>query len=247
MNRLDPDRGERGRATFLADLVHERLHRALVAGDYARDERLPSENALAERFEVSRPVVRDALRRLRDEGLVYSRQGSGSYARGGAPKTTLAFAPLETIADLQRCYEFRVTLEPEAAALAADRRGAADLAAIEAALTLMRDAALRRHHREDADFSFHLAITAAANNQYFQTAMQALEDHIAIGMKFHGLSLRTQRDGLDHVLDEHATILEAIRAGDPDAARRGMFDHVAKSRDRLFEGRQLDLSTQPEA
>ncbi len=242
MNRIERDRPDRGKTTILADFVHDRLRRAIEAGDYAQDERLPSENALALEFEVSRPVVRDALRKLREEGMVYSRQGSGSYVRGIAVKAPLAFAPLETIADLQRCYEFRLTIEPAAAALAAERRRGTDLAAIETALNLLRDATQRRSHREDADFGFHLAITTAANNQYFQTAMQALKDHIAVGMKFHGLSLQNVRGGLDHVLDEHAAIFAAIEGRAPDAAREAMYRHVAGSRDRLFEGRQLDLS-----
>jgi GntR family transcriptional regulator, transcriptional repressor for pyruvate dehydrogenase complex len=149
---------------------------------------------------------------------------------------------LETIADLQRCYEFRLTIEPVAAALAAGRRSDADLAEIEKLLQMMRDATARRNHREDADFGFHLAITAAANNQYFETSMRALKEHIAIGMKFHGLSLQTVRGGLDHVLDEHADIFAAIRNGEAETARLAMAAHVAGSRDRLFEGRLLDLS-----
>lgn len=239
MTSIDTDRG---RSTLLADFVFERLQRAIVMGDYGEDDRLPSENALAEQFEVSRPVVRDALRRLREQGLIYSRQGSGSYVRAVGAKKSLAFQPLETIADLQRCYEFRLTIEPVAAALAAERHRAADIEAIGTALQLMRDATERRSHREDADFGFHLAITAAANNQYFETAMRALKDHIAVGMKFHGLSLQSVRGGLDHVLDEHTAIFEAVRRGDAAAARAAMAGHVTGSRDRLFEGRLLDLS-----
>ena len=110
-------------------------------------------------------------------------------------------------------------------------------------LQLMRDATERRSHREDADFGFHLAITTAANNQYFETSMRALREHIAVGMKFHGLSLQTVRGGLDHVLDEHAAIHDAIRRGDAEAARAAMASHVGGSRDRLFEGRLLDLSS----
>jgi GntR family transcriptional repressor for pyruvate dehydrogenase complex len=247
VNRIEGGASDRGRSTLLADFVFERLNRAITMGDYGEDDRLPSENALAEQFEVSRPVVRDALRRLRERGLVYSRQGSGSYVRGSGQKKPLAFAPLETIADLQRCYEFRLTIEPAAAALAAERHGEADIADIGNALQLMRDATERRSHREDADFGFHLAITTAANNQYFETAMRALKEHIAVGMKFHGLSLRTVRGGLDHVLQEHTTIFEAIRDRNAVAARQAMLAHVTGSRDRLFEGRLLDLSSRREA
>jgi GntR family transcriptional repressor for pyruvate dehydrogenase complex len=150
---------------------------------------------------------------------------------------------LETIADLQRCYEYRLTFEPEAAALAALRRGDDNIAEIGNLLQVMRDATERRNHREDADFGFHLAITRAANNQYFETSMRALRDHIAVGMKFHGLSLQTVSGGLDHVLEEHTAIFDAIKRKDGEKARSAMKAHVKGSRDRLFEGRLLDLSS----
>lgn len=231
------------RSMLLADVVHDRIRRAIVDGQYPDGARLPGENDLARQFEVSRPVVRAALKRLRDEGLVISRQGSGSYVAAPGEQKMLAFQPVETIADLQRCYEFRLTIEPAAAALAATRRSEAQLAEIARFLALLRDATERRSHREDADFSFHLTITAASNNQYFETSMRALRDHIAVGMKFHGLSLQTVRGGLDHVLDEHTAIFDAIRTGQAEAARVAMLNHVTGSRDRLFEGRLLDLSS----
>jgi len=230
------------RSVLLADVVHDRIRRAISDGEYPDGARLPGENDLARQFEVSRPVIRAALKRLRAEGLVTSRQGSGSFvAAPGEPKS-LAFQPVETIADLQRCYEFRLTIEPAAAALAATRRSEAQLAQIARFLDLLRDATERRSHREDADFSFHQAITSSANNQYFETSMRALKDHIAVGMKFHGLSLQSVRGGLDHVLNEHTAIFEAIRSGQAETARETMHRHVTGSRDRLFEGRLLDLS-----
>lgn len=234
---------EAPRSLLLADVVHDRIRRAIVEGDYAENDRLPGENALALQFEVSRPVVRAALKRLRDEGLIVSRQGSGSYVSAAVKPRTLVFQPVETIADLQRCYEFRLTIEPAAAALAAQRRNDETLSAIGSQLQMLRDATERQSHREDADFGFHLAITMAANNQYFETSMRALKEHIAVGMKFHGLSLKTVRGGLDHVFDEHTGIFDAIRRGDSASAEKAMRRHVEGSRDRLFEGRLLDLSS----
>jgi GntR family transcriptional repressor for pyruvate dehydrogenase complex len=235
--------GAAPRSVLLADVVHDRIRRAIVEGLYGDGARLPGENDLARQFEVSRPVVRAALKRLRAEGLIISRQGSGSFVAAPGERKTLAFQPVETIADLQRCYEFRLTIEPAAAAMAATRRSDSQLAEISKFLALLRDATERRSHREDADFGFHLAITAASNNQYFETSMRALKDHIAVGMKFHGLSLQSVRGGLDHVLDEHAGIFEAIRGGAAETARDMMARHVTGSRDRLFEGRLLDLSS----
>jgi GntR family transcriptional repressor for pyruvate dehydrogenase complex len=59
---------------------------------------------------VSRPILRTALARLKTEGMIVSRQGAGSFVRDRAT-TTLGFSPVETIADIQRCYEFRLTIE----------------------------------------------------------------------------------------------------------------------------------------
>lgn len=227
----------------LADLVFERMLRAIKSGAYESDERLPTELELAAEFQVSRPVVRDALKRLRDQGLIYSRQGSGSFVRSFGLKEPLGFGQVENISHLQQCYEFRLTLEPEAAAQAALRHDEASLKSIHDALELLRDATHRNRHREDADYMFHLAIAQASRNQYFATAMEALKDHIAVGMQFHGLSLKLTPDGLRDVFDEHAAIFEAIRDRKPDLARERMRNHLSGSRDRLFEGKRATAGT----
>lgn len=222
----------------LADLVFERMHRAIKSGAYQSDERLPTEHDLAAEFEVSRPVIREALRRLREQGLIYSRRGAGSFVRVLGMKEPLGFGQLENVADLLNCYEFRLTLEPAAAAAAAARHNAASLGAIRQALELMRDATNRQSHREDADFQFHLAIALAAKNSYFSTAMEALKDHIAVGMKFHGASVKRETAGLSRVFAEHEAICDAIAAGDAAAAKQLMFDHLTGSRERLFQTTQ---------
>jgi GntR family transcriptional repressor for pyruvate dehydrogenase complex len=167
----------------LADIVFERMLRAIKSGAYKPDERLPTEHDLAAEFEVSRPVIREALKRLRDQSLIYSRRGAGSFVRSVGLRNPLGFGQLENVADLLNCYEFRLTMEPTAAAAAAIRHDADSLKAIRQALELLRDATNRQSHREDADFQFHLAIARAAQNNYFSTAMEALKDHIAVGMK----------------------------------------------------------------
>ena len=219
----------------LSDAVFDRIQRAIKSGAYGVDERLPTEHAMAAEFGVSRPVVRDALQRLRDQGLIYSRRGAGSFVREQGLREPLGFGQMENLSDLQHCYDFRLTIEPEAAAMAATRRSPEALLKIKAALGLLRDATNRQAHRADADFMFHLAIAQASANPYFATAMQALEDHIAVGMRFHGISLRSTSDGLQHVFVEHTAVYEAIAAGDPEAARQRMRAHLTGSRDRLFK------------
>ncbi|MDW9699906.1 FCD domain-containing protein [Sinorhizobium meliloti] len=218
----------------LPDIVFERMHRAIKSGAYKPDERLPTEHELATEFEVSRPIVREALKRLRDQGLIYSRRGAGSFVRAVGLREPLGFGQLENVADLLNCYEFRLTLEPAAAAAAALRHDETSLASIRRALELLRDATNRQSHREDADFQFHLAIARAAQNSYFSTAMEALKEHIAVGMKFHGISVKREASGLARVFAEHEAIADAIAAGSAEEARMLMLKHLTGSRDRLF-------------
>lgn len=240
----EAEAGGRGRQTPLVQRVYQRLLAQISAGDYRPDERLPGENELAAQFLVSRPIVREALKRLREAGLIHSRQGAGSFVRAQVEerRPVLGYAPVETIADIQRCYEFRLTIEPDHAYHAALRWNEAALSGIATALDLLGDATRAHRHREDADFAFHLAIAEASNNHYYVSSMQALKDHIAVGMKFHGVSLMGPQPGLTGVFDEHTGIFEAIRARDAQLARTRMRRHLEGSRDRVFEGKALDLA-----
>src|SRR6218665_362590 len=219
----------------LPDIVFERMLRAIKSGAYKPDERLPTEHDLATEFEVSRPIIREALKRLRDQGLIYSRRGAGSFVRALGLREPLGFGQLENVADLLNCYEFRMTLEPAAAGAGGARHDKESLAAIRRALELLRDATNRQAHREDADYQFHLAIARAAQNSYFSTAMEALKDHIAMGMKFHGASVKREATGLARVFGEHEAIADAIALGDQEGARQLMLNHLTGSRERLFQ------------
>lgn len=237
-----PYREAPARPTGLVETVYRAILTGIAEGTHAPNERLPSEHDLAARFQVSRPVVRSALDRLRREGAIVSRRGAGSFVKPVEPKPALGFAPVESIADIQRCYEFRLTIEPDAAYHAALRRDDAALQAIGGAFDLLAVATRQEQHREDADFAFHHAIAAASNNHYFAASLQALRSHIAVGMKIHGLSLLGPNSGLRGVLEEHESIFRAIRERNADDARAFMAAHIRTSRDRLFEGRLLDLS-----
>ena len=226
----------------LAERIYHLLYNRIGNGDYPANKKLPPEKTLAEEFGVSRPVLRTALERLREQGLIYSRQGAGNFVRE-VRTAPLGFARVETIADIQRCYEFRITIETAAAALAAARRNRTALEEIATALSLMNAATDSLTHREDADYSFHLAVTRAANNQYFEASMRALREHIYVGMKLHGQSLMTDgAKGLREVFHEHTALFEAIQDGDSAAAELLMRVHLTHSRDRLFGGTLVDLS-----
>ncbi len=233
----------RQRPAKLVDRVFEELSQRIRDGNYPPDTRLPGEHELAAMLGVSRPIVRDALGRLREQGIIYSRQGAGTFVQAAvSPQAQLAYSPVKTIADIQRCYEFRLTIEPDAAYFAAQRRDAAAIKKIEDALAELRDATSHQLHRTDADFMFHRAITEAANNHYYTASMDALKPHIAVGMHLHGLSLMGPRLQLERVFAEHDAIFKAVAGGHADDAKAFMRAHLEGSRDRLFEGKILDLS-----
>lgn len=240
-----PDRPA-GASSPLAQHVFQALRAQITAGRLQAGHKLPSEHELAATYLVSRPIVREALRQLRELGLIHSRRGAGSFVvaqpEAETQRASIGFAPVETIADIQRCYDYRLTIEPDHAYWAALRRDRRALEDISGALDLMRDATVAHLHREDADCAFHLAIARATNNHYYVSSMAALKDHIAVGMKFHGHSLTGAPAGLEAVFSEHRAIFEAIRAQDPEMARNLMRQHLQGSRDRVFEGRSLDLS-----
>ena len=225
----------------MADRVYHLLYSRISNGDYPANQKLPSEKVLADEFGVSRPILREALERLREQGLIHSRQGAGSFVRE-VRSVPLGFARVETIADIQRCYEFRICIETMAARLAAGRRDEEGLKEIATALSLMEGATELQTHREDADFAFHLAVAKAANNQYFEASMRALREHIYVGMKLHGQSLMTDgAKALRNVFGEHSAIFAAIRDGDGEKAEELMHVHLVHSRDRLFGGAVIDL------
>ena len=225
----------KARRPSLADVAFDRLFRAIRSGAYADGERLPTEHALAAELEISRPVLREALRRLAERGLVQARQGSGTFVRQSGLRAPLGFGRPEGTRDLAACYAFRLAIEPEAAAVAAAEATPAALGQIEAALDLLGQATRAAHHREDADFDFHLAIARASGNRYFAMSMEELKDHIAVGMRRHGASLKVVPAGLEHVFEEHGRIHAAIRDGDGETARVEMRAHLEGSRARALD------------
>jgi DNA-binding FadR family transcriptional regulator len=221
----------------LSSGIYEQLFEHIVAGEFPVNTRLPSETELAQRFGASRPVIREALARLRDDGLIVSRQGSGSYVKRRPDEAVLRFVPVGSIADIQRCFEFRVGLEGAAAALAAERWEEPDLAEIKAAFDELETCIKTGQLGVEADEHFHRAVAQATHNQYHVSVQTSLQPHIAFGMSLtRNLSLRRPVQRLRVVQDEHLAILDAIEARDGARARAAMEIHIDNARRRMFEG-----------
>ncbi|NDR54833.1 FadR/GntR family transcriptional regulator [Aliiruegeria sabulilitoris] len=221
----------------LSDQVYERILAGIANDTYPVGSKLPTEHALCDEFGVSRPVLRQALKQLREDDVIQSRQGSGSYVKRRPEGGILDFAPVGSIADIQRTFEFRAAIEGEAAFLAAKRRSKADLEAIRAAVRELDQCVAEGSLGVDADEILHAAICRASDNQYFVAARNSMRENILTGMNLtRNLSLTKSLARMEMVQAEHYGILDAIERQDAPAARQAMRDHVENARKRVFEG-----------
>ncbi|MDQ2694793.1 MAG: FadR family transcriptional regulator [Pseudomonadota bacterium] len=227
--------------------VYEQLKALVGNGEFPDNAKLPTEMALSKQFGVSRPVVREALERLRDEGIIYSRRGSGSYVMP-KPAAKLHFTPITSIADVEKCFEFRAEIEGSVARLAALHRDQEDLREIEAALEALEKSIEATGRLEGtADGRFHLAICKATKNSFFILLCESIRSHIEFSINLgeelsRNLSLmrpaerlrRIQR--LKLIYAEHVAIYEAIRDRDPQRAQAAAVVHINNARRRVFQG-----------
>jgi GntR family transcriptional repressor for pyruvate dehydrogenase complex len=233
----------------LSDILYTDILRKIQAGMFSADGRLPSEKELALRFGVSRPIVRQTLLRLRDEGLIYSRQGSGSFVRasGGGPPASHSptgnsspeevFRPVQSIADVQKLYEFRISVEGEIAYAAAIHRTDTDVANISAALLGLEDAIATGELGASQDFDFHDAIARATQSELFHSVITVIQPHLRFVIDLsRSLSRLGSAEHLAVIQREHAAIYEAVRDRNPEAARLAARTHISNARERVFNG-----------
>jgi DNA-binding FadR family transcriptional regulator len=222
--------------TALPEEVAEALVRDLADRRYRPGDRLPTEQALAARFGVSRAVVREAISRLKSDGLVVSQRGSGLFAAATAPRSfRIDAGALADRSEILAVFELREAVEEAAAALAAERRGDEQLAAIaraHAAMEAATDWGQAGIEAVEADIAFHRAIAEATGNARFTAFVGFLGDSLAE-------AIRTARAGIDPAtakrvtVAEHARILAAIAARNPRAARRAARAHLRGAKQRL--------------
>ncbi|HMR31651.1 MAG TPA: FadR/GntR family transcriptional regulator [Geminicoccaceae bacterium] len=218
----------------LGDQLYRQLLDRIHDGRLKEGDRLPSENEISAMFGVSRPIVRSALLRLRLEGLLNARQGSGTYVtRRTGPR---ALATPEQVETFLRCVEVRLPIEGTTARLAAQRRTPEQLAAIDAAHDEYRRNMEAGELLYGSDLALHLAIADASGNPQFADVLRHVEDP-ATGSRSLSLSLHLPRGREKQrlIFAEHDHVVEAIRAGDAEAAQMAMQFHISQIRRRLIE------------
>ena len=223
-------------ARSLTEQVVEALQARVRAGEFADAGKLPTEAELVAAYGVSRTVVREAISQLRARGVVQTRRGIGTFARdagtGGYP---LPSVDPGTLAEVIALLELRISVETEAAALAANRASEERVARLESLVRTLEAAAEHDGDAADADFEFHLTIAEATGNRYFADLLRQLGRAIIPRTRLDSPAAAHQdrRAYLQRVNDEHRVIYRAIARRDPDAARAAMRTHLANSRERL--------------
>lgn len=221
---------------LLSDKVYEDLLALLGTDEFAAGSRLPGENTLAGRFAVSRPVLRQALARLRAEGRIQSRKGSGHFVGAPRPQESLvSFGRLSSIPDVRSFLEFRCSVEGEIASRAAVHHTADDLARIRGRRVAFEQALQSGASGIDEDIDFHLAIARACGNRFFEMTMQALVAQTRFSIELvRSLSDSPTPQRYAEVCREHAAIEAAIASRDAQAARDAMVAHLHGGISRLF-------------
>ncbi|NDY90292.1 FadR/GntR family transcriptional regulator [Ideonella livida] len=228
----------RRRPRTLAQVLVGALEERIRDGRLGPGEKLPTEAAIMGEFGVSRTVVREAISRLQAAGLVSTRHGVGTFVSERiAEDTGFRIAPeqLGTLNDVIALLELRIGLETEAAALAAQRRTEDELQAMRQAIEAMEAAIASGEDAVAPDFQFHLEIAKATHNPHYVQLLSTLGSTVIPRARLdeeHPEAVQRRQTFLRRVNGEHESILDAIGAGDPEAARAAMRTHLSNSRER---------------
>nr|WP_180205083.1 FadR/GntR family transcriptional regulator [Pseudomonas sp. SbOxS1]NYU05096.1 FadR family transcriptional regulator [Pseudomonas sp. SbOxS1] len=226
----------------MAESLVERFARRMREGELKRGEKLPTEAHIMAAEGVSRSVVREALSRMQAAGLVETRHGVGTFVKDmPAPEGfTLGPSTIVELSEVLDLLQFRLSLEVQAAGMAAERATPQALEELEQALHALLQGPEKSGSTINADFQFHLKIAKASGNPYLIDIMKHLGTKLIprtrMNSAYTGQSNRSTY--LQGINSEHQQIFDAIASRQVDAARAAMYLHLSNSRMRLREAQQ---------
>ncbi|MFC4233631.1 FadR/GntR family transcriptional regulator [Thalassospira xianhensis] len=229
----------------MTDDISQKLSRMILDGKLVAGEQLPTEQSLAESFGVARTVVREAISRLKHDGLVDSRQGVGAFVAEPSARSAFRISPacFEKRQKLLEILQLRTGITSEAAGLAAVHRTDADLQFMDTAYDNMEralsggDAAAEKHVL--AERSFYQRIAEASGNQYILEFLSMLDTRIDMELRSVAMKNARVTEWSAEVLAEHKAVLEAIRAQDETAASQAVRYHYSLAAQRLADRADL--------
>lgn len=218
----------------LSEHVVDALQTEIVGARLTAGERMPTEAELAARFDVSRTVVREAVRMLVQRGLVDVRPGRGMMvAEFDGQSIVDQYDLMLQISEgtFIQLMDMRMVLEVEIAALAAEVRTEKDVQAMQQAINLASS------HRDDreiclgADLAFHRAVAQASGNPFFTLVIRPVNDFLRRAYAQAFGYLANQK----YTIEEHQAICNVIAARDPDGARAATQQHLERITRRAAE------------
>jgi len=213
----------------LYERIVEQIERHIVTGELKVGDQLPAERELAEQFRVSRTAVREAVKALREKGLVEIQVGRGTFvtnSAAGVVRHSLGLL-LKGENGFAKLAEVREILEPEIAALAATRITEENITVMTDAVETMEAALDNSEVFVEADLDFHLALAEATQNPLIPALMDSIIELLREQRKQTG----DVKGGLARGQYYHKRILEAVIQRNPQAARQEMQNHLQQVRD----------------
>ncbi|QHI98323.1 FCD domain-containing protein [Xylophilus rhododendri] len=207
----------------------------IAAGRYPVGAKLPAEPALCEHYGVSRTVLREAMARMKSDGLIDTQQGRGSFVLAPSVRTPFRFeAPsAQSTQSILELAELRLGVEGMAAALAATRRTPEQLARLKHCLDDMARALAEGSSGSEADLEFHRTIADATGNGHYRLFMDYLRRFYAVAIDV-ARSRSAEADGLSQQAQaEHRAVYQAIVDGDAAAAEQAIQRHIRAAAARL--------------
>lgn len=223
----------------IADLLEERI----LSEGYEYEKKLPSEQALAEQYSVSRTVIREALKLLKERGLVDSRNGMGSYVTKPEAENLAdviyRMAVLDKIS-YDEIYGVRKILEIAACRMAAAAVENDQLARMREYLEKLKDRTISVKERRELDYDFHAAIAEASGNRLLGIMVRTTRD-VFISVIEKGIFTE---GGIEDAILRHERIMQALVNHDPAAAEKAMQEHLDQSYENVM--RYMSQQTDPE-
>jgi GntR family transcriptional repressor for pyruvate dehydrogenase complex len=214
-----------------ADEVIRQIEALILEGVLRVGDRLPGERELARQFEVSRPILRDALKALEARGLIATRPGGGTYV-GDVIGQVFSPPVLELISTHRKAtadyLEYRREIEAVAAEYAARRATDDDRAMLARIMARMQAAHAAGDFEEEAaiDVDFHNAIGECAHNIILLHTLRACYRILSDGVFHNRLMIYRLPDARDRLLVQHRAIHDAVARGNPEAARTAAVEHI---------------------
>jgi len=219
------------RTSRLYEQIVQQIEESIVRGDLKPGDQLPAERDLAQRFGVSRTAVREAVKALREKGLVEAYSGRGTFITDGT--TQAVRQSLDLMVKIgqpdgsNHLAEVRAILEPEIAALAATRLQESELATMREAVAVMDKAGQDPDAYIEADLDFHLALAEGAANPL----ILSLLDSIVGLLREQRLRIFQVPGGPERGQVHHKRILAAVERHNSEEARAAMRAHLEQVRE----------------